>query len=58
MEIKNKISTVKVLFFVGIDIRGLGKNYKFVDSKIREICVCTQNKIRGFYIFSILSFNG
>ena len=31
MKIKIKSHTVKVLFFVGINFRGLVKNYKFVD---------------------------
>jgi hypothetical protein len=31
-HIMNKKNTVKVLFFVGINFRGLVKNYKFKDS--------------------------
>ena len=54
----NLTTTVKVLFFVGINFRGLFKNYKFMDSYIRGFCVCTENKICGFYIFNIISFIG
>jgi hypothetical protein len=44
---------VKVLFFLGINFRGLVKSYQF-----RGFCVCTQNKICWFYIFNIISFTG
>ena len=44
-------NTVKVLFFVGINFRGLVKNYKFMDLEIHGFCVCTKIKFVDF-IFS------
>ena len=56
--LKKMLNTVKVLFVVGINVRGFVKNYKFVDSYIRWICVCIKKKARWFYIFNITSFTG